>query len=51
MIIFAFGGALPYKKDLPVVKQIKCDAAKNPAREYCGDKKLRKKGREAYKTC
>ena len=24
MIIFAFGGALPYTKDLPVVKQINC---------------------------
>ena len=47
MIIFAFVGALPYTKDFPVVKWIKCqketDVAKNLAREYYGDKKLKKR--------
>ena len=28
-----------------------CRSAKNLAREYYGDKNLKKKGREAYKTC
>ena len=53
MIIFAFGSTLPYTKDLPVVKQIKCktkktkkncDAAKNLACEYYGDNNLKKRG-------
>ena len=48
MIIFAFGGALPYTKDLPVVKKNQvqkrnCDAALGLAREFFDDKKLKKK--------
>ena len=53
-IIFAFGGALSYTKNLLVVKKIRCkketDAAKNLAREYYGDKNFKKRnGREANK--
>ena len=48
MIIFAFGGALPYPKVLPIVIQIKCQKEtvmqpKNLAREYYGDKKLKER--------
>ena len=44
MIIFACGGALPYTKDLPVVKKIECkkDAAFGLACEYYGDNNLKK---------
>ena len=47
MIIFAFGDALPYTKDLPLVKKIgvqerNCDAALGLAWEYYGDNSLKK---------
>ena len=56
MIIFAFGDALPYTNDLPVVKKKRVqernhNAVLNLAREYYVDSNLKKKGGEAYKTC
>ena len=47
-ITFASGDALPYTKDMFVVKKIKwkkknCKASLNLAREYYGDNKLKRK--------
>ena len=56
MIIFAFGGALPYTNRLSrgeknQVQKRNCDAAKNLVREYYGNNNLKKKGRGTHKTC
>ena len=48
MIIFVSRGALPYTKDMPVVKKNQvekrnCRASLNLACEYYGDNKLKKR--------